>query len=55
MMRSYVLEMVLPSPQQTVLSSCPPLQARASLQCIVKPLALCLVAVGLRGERPAVS
>lgn len=48
-MRSYVLEMVLPSLQQAVISSCPPLQAHASLQHIVKPLAMCLVAVSLTG------
>lgn len=48
-MRSYVLEMVLPSLQQAVISSCPPLQAHASLQRIVKPLALYLVTVSLTG------
>lgn len=47
--RSYMLEVVLPSLQQAVISSCPPLQAHASLQRIVKPLARYLVAASLTG------
>lgn len=48
-MRSYALEMVLRSLQQAVISSCPPLQAHASLQHTVKPLALYVVAASLTG------
>lgn len=47
-MRGYVLEMVLPSLQQAVISSCPPLQALAALQRTVKPLVLYLVAMSPR-------
>lgn len=40
--------MVLPSLQQAVISSCPPLQALAALQRTVKPLVLYLVAMSPR-------
>lgn len=38
-----VLEMVLPSLQQAVIHSSPPLEAHASLQLFVKPLVVYLV------------
>lgn len=47
-LRGYVLEMVLPSLQEDVISSCSPLQAHAALQCTVKPLGVYLVAVSPR-------